>query len=765
MKKTLALRIVLFVFLLAFFSFPAKAKDGILQWPAFETTKAITVVEQKNPSDQPLRYSYVPASTEVYAIKIPENSAISCSIHTAVDDVYVSTENECMVNSYRYYIYKLTAGKEYLISFSGKYTGEVSIVKWDDKLLLPEYPYFKLDEKKSISVNPGENLNFLFSPTVSGIYCLGHNTNDIWVDMTPTYKEVDKLGHEPKQEGDWHLELPTEQRGVLYYLEKGNTYFISIGAKGFSTVKDTFWLQQGKAPYGTWNTKETKTFSKNSDMKEKYYLTVAESGRYMVVKRGGTEFEITDKNDEKVLFSEFYTADVSGYIFDLTAGEEYVVDFWRLPENSCEMRFEKVGPVKSAKIYINSINKRDCLLCLDVDPVCGGYSECVEWKVSDPSVFSIEEKYNHSLRLNILKQGKATVTAKIGNVSTSIELTTNTDAPILREGETLEAYGFYGSFNDVAHIMPSKTGKYQFTVTPKITHPYQYTETGLSIGYDVNYDPIYEKNDISGKHVFTVNLKAGVNYYLTSIGTRYSVVYNYVGGGASQNVSSVTSRPQDSSKPSSTVSESSSSRPNSNAVPATKLYFSSVGVNGSCQIGTTSLQQAASTGSSICVNFPENVAVEFDSDVASSLSSNSAGKDAVIHSVRQNVSDLNENQQQALKGKDVAFVMELKVTVDGDEIHQLGGRAQITIPNPDKSKNWNVLYIADDGTVDIMETICDDNITFSTNHFSHFALVSDNAQSKESSNGWVLPVILIVLFIGGLVAVFIILKKKNFFKK
>ena len=70
-----------------------------------------------------------------------------------------------------------------------------------------------------------------------------------------------------------------------------------------------------------------------------------------------------------------------------------------------------------------------------------------------------------------------------------------------------------------------------------------------------------------------------------------------------------------------------------------------------------------------------------------------------------------------------------------------------------------------------MDITCDENITFSTEHFSHYALVwrekQDSLQNGGGSNGWIAIPIVLILLAGGGTAAYFVLKKKGLipFKK
>ncbi len=769
MKRKLSLCLALFMFILSFSNFSVAAATNIPLWESSVTTKTVTVTQGDGPNDEWTSYRYIPTETKEYAIKLPyvNNNYISISVRT-IDDIYVDRDH-WMGESYEYYILNLTAGQEYVVSFYGvNYTGEISIVKWDTKYLLPDHPFIQEDEKKAVNVTIDDYAYFLFTAKATDTYCFGHNTDDISVDLSPTYKTTTQQGHHPEELGNWHTDIPTTQRGTLYRLEKGNTYLISIRARGFNqTVTDTVWIRQGEAPTDTWSANILNSVTLKLNQEATYHLTPSESGKYMVLGDGRFIFDVFDKKGNSALHSEFTAPDhVSGYIFNLTGGQKYTVSvrLYRGLENgetsaTGKFRFEKVGAVKSVSLYIVTLTDNSCTIGIDSDPVCAGYLDGVKWSISNTADFEITNSYNGGIELQAKKKGKkTTVTAKIGSITTSIEVDTTAKPPVLEEGKTFTVNGTVGRSGTAAVFTPAKSGKYEFTITPKRIHPDQKVNMSFIIGYDLDQDPTYYKSNITGKYTFTVNLKAGRKYYISKYETRYSVVYKYVGAASSSG---------DTSSKDNNASTSPGINDNT-PIPAVKIMpFTVTGSENVFLIDNDSLQQAVTTGSAIQVDFPEDVSIQLDNAVITSLCGVANGEGASLHSIHEELSDLNDEQQKALKDKDLALLLDLKLTVGDNEIHQLGGNALVTIPNPDKDKNWNVLYIAEDGAIETMDITCDDTITFATNHFSHYALVSDieKTTTDKAQNKWILPVIICLVLIGGGTGAFFFLKKKNFFKK
>jgi len=495
-----------------------------------------------------------------------------------------------------------------------------------------------------------------------------------------------------------------------------------------------------------------------------------------------------------MLGTEFMTSDgVEGYVYDLEAGRQYTVMLqeWGSFTDSITgtFRFEKVGAVKSASIYVANFHSESYFLGIDFDPICGGL-EGVTWSVSDPSVFSIVSQHNTGIELRILKQGKATITAKVGNVTTSIELTAPGKLPVLTEGKTLNlTIG-----GTAAEFTPSKTGKYQFTVSPNRAMMF-------SVFYDIEQDPIYFKEDFSEKLTFTLNLNAGHTYELVQLFGRSAVSVKYMGGSSSQgsttapttpptqpatlspaapsqavteptqNTQPVSTNATAPSAPSETVPEDDTSgklitledvsAATQNATVQV-IRFSTNELDEGFLLSADALQLAADKDCSIAFDFPGNISVELDNAVLKSLSGATDGKEISFHTTQQLYTALNEQQQKALEGKSLICLLDIELSAGDSSIHQLGGTAQISFSNIDTSKNWSVLYLAEDGSVEVMDITSDSSISFCTDHFSHYALILNNDRTDAPSNGWILPaVIAFVVIAGGGTAAFLIIRKKK----
>ena len=807
MKIKSAIYTLLILLLVTFLGTSVSADDEILTWSADETTKSITVVE-----GAPVTYCFIPNETGEYALKRQNWKPLGYEL-SANNGEHPEFQNWMDDNNNSYDIFQLTAGTEYTIMFffngpdpayDGTYTEEISLAPWNNKVIIPDHPYIQDNDKITVTLAADECEYYLYSPSESGTYCVGRNTSNVRVNLSPVLQAPNQIPHDPEYLDSWNTD---NQQGSLFHLESGNLYLVCIQAFGIphdSTVAaDTVWIRPGEAPkneYPTWDINDTKTVSLQKEEIVKYYLTPSKSGKYMVRTTEGIRFEVIgDAGD--MLGTEFITSDgTEGIVFDLTAGKQYVlmIQEWGSFEDSITgtFRFEKVGAVKSASIYVANFTNEFYILGIDIDPICGGL-EGVTWSVSDPSVFSIVYQSDNGVELNILKKGKATVTAKVGKVSTSIELTSDPKLPVLTEGNTLDLT-IGGS---AAAFTPAKSGKYQFKVIPNRSMLF-------SVFYNIEQDPIYFKEEFSDNLVFTLNLDAGHTYELVQLFGRSSVSVKYAGGSSSQDgTTAPTTAPTQPStvaptSPAQTPTESTQApteptqstgpistdataptiptetQPDNDSVgtpimrdditEAIKnttgqvITFSSAEISKGFRLSADALQLAADENCSIAFEFPGNIAVQLDNSVLKFLGVSAEGDDVSIQATQLLYSALNENQQKALDGKSIICLLDIELMVGNNSIHQLGGTAQISFSNIDTNKDWSVLYLADDGIVEVMDVALDGNISFSTDHFSYYALILNQQQTGTLDNGWILPVVIALIVIaGGGTAAFIVIKKER----
>ena len=795
MKKILSY-IALFVFLLSVFNFPTAADSKIPVWSSSQEAKSVTLVHNGGQ----VIYRYTPTKTGEYAVKVPEDVPISLWVDVKNGDKVIKEFEYYSDAIHEYHIFKLGAGTEYTVIFElaptapggmGKpgasYTCDISIIKWNNELANPNLPYVTEGKANSVRVAPEANgyTEFLFVPYTSKTYRFAVSNKIQKVEVTIAKKTITgDGGPNPTLIDTWES---GSLHGSQYSLDAGRIYNVRLYYSGSTPATDTLYIYDNNSPskvYEELKVGTIKTIKAKEGGEIYYYITPNETGKHMVYANSET-IEVFNQDGYSMLLSEFSARDyASGYIFELAAGERYLVRYSGNNSISHRFKFEKVGEVKSASIFPtdHSNSDKSCFLGIDVNPICGGYyKEGVKWSVSDPSVAVIKESGNSGAEIKFLKNGKVTVTAKVGKVTASYELKTNTEPPVLKEGKTTDVWCGFRNCGIVADIKPTKSGKYQFTVIPKKLHENHQPHIAFTVGYHMDYDSLHGVYDTSEKQVFTVKLKAGNNYYVAgSHMGRYSVLYEYVGPASFTDDEHVVNDNDDeggynadydddegdsSSKEDSGDKDDSPSsdidKPNEDdgyvqVIPFTPTKTKKV------IIGAPALREAAESGSKISMTFPDDdIVIELDNSIVSSLSDSAANDGVSVSAEVLKPSSLNEKQQKALEGKEPQQILDLTMTLDGEQIHSLGGTAQVSVPNPDKNKEWEVLYLAEDGTAEKMEVTCGDSITFYTEHFSQYALVSSGAKVQPQNVGWIILVVLAVVLLAGGSVLFLVLKKKK----
>ncbi len=179
-------------------------------------------------------------------------------------------------------------------------------------------------------------------------------------------------------------------------------------------------------------------------------------------------------------------------------------------------------------------------------------------------------------------------------------------------------------------------------------------------------------------------------------------------------------------------------------------------------ISGTALEAAANHGQALALKLDDAISLRLDTGVLQSLAQQAGGSDIVLQAQRSSLKDLNSAQQAALSNLPVRTVFHVDLTCGDTPIHQLNGKALITIPIPAGTSNeWLVYYVDESGAMEQMpiESMEKDYLTIVTDHFSAFVLVGiepvpDNAPSL------VIPLIIAAVLIAGVV-IFLILKKKK----
>ena len=156
--------------------------------------------------------------------------------------------------------------------------------------------------------------------------------------------------------------------------------------------------------------------------------------------------------------------------------------------------------------------------------------------------------------------------------------------------------------------------------------------------------------------------------------------------------------------------------------------------------------------------------VHVDSTALTAILSQGGEVDVTLQ-VKQVTADmLKEPQKEALASQRVVYVLSAQVLCGSNNIHDFGG-GQVTLQvpfTPESGKGYQVIHVADDGTVTATPSAYDDGLLqFSTGHFSEYAIVEDptappmQTPDKETDSlfwlivvaGVVILIIVVVLFV------------------
>ena len=814
MKK--AISILLFAVILFSLLSPIQAlADSIPEWDTGSNVNTIDV-----PYDGVFRYIYRAQKNETVEFKVSYNSGVHLTASN-LDGEPVSVirmfNNETIS-----FIVTFQANIEYILNFMCIVHGNQSVITapWDSyqsRTVTPGNTY-------SVTIDPDRSYSYLVSVPTSGVYTL--IANGTYFDYSITaYPEMSKDPESnPLHLGYWY---ENDKFRTSYYLQAGKLYNLEIFSYGHTEQKtDSFTIQAGcpTGQYGVIAEGSTDITVDPAKYNNHTYVFVPENtGRYCFSLKNG--FDVIVNNEARDLVGNDFITAASDYgrIYELQKGQPYTVT---LNNHSSKpvtdtLTIKHYTSVESIQLKIRRSSSSYYEIAVITDPV-GAIADGVTWSVSDPSVFSLNA-YGDVVSLNCEKEGKAVVTAKVGSKTASLEIT-SPPVPVtlqLNKEERITIQDYPAG----ANFTPTESGTYEFRVVPDIYPGYDNLRVILSSGDSECWHDLY----INQTQTIRAELTAGNKYELSLSNGCASVTVNKLSsnspsttptestgstqpttqttqpsqGGSStqpgQNTTPPTSPSQNPTEPiqgtdSGNTEETSPIEPtednskpeNTITKPITKndvtqaienasgnvITFSTEEIdNRTFQISAEALQMVVEKDCTLSLKFPTDVNVQLGQDVLKSICGGVCGEDIQISVTPKSFSDLNEKQQIAMKGWDLCWLLDMELTVDGESIHHLGGKAQITFPNDDMNEDWTVLYLAEDGSVEVMDITCDENITFTTEHFSHYALVYQEkeapAQNDTSSNGWIaIPIVIVVLASAG-TAVFFILKKKGLipFKK
>jgi hypothetical protein len=160
---------------------------------------------------------------------------------------------------------------------------------------------------------------------------------------------------------------------------------------------------------------------------------------------------------------------------------------------------------------------------------------------------------------------------------------------------------------------------------------------------------------------------------------------------------------------------------------------------------------------------------EFDTTALRAIISQAQGNDIYLDVKQIETTELSDTQLSAVQDKVVLFSFSASIMSGDVNISQFyDGRASIKIPfEPEEGVDiteYAVVYIPTEGDLEVLESAYEDGcITFSTSHFSEYAIVRDASLTADTAAGagYRLLILLLILLAALSLAGIIWIKKKE----
>ena len=670
---------------------------------------------------------------------------------------------------------------------------------------------------RTFKMKAGDEKLFIYTPSETGAHTIERQYSVLRVNIEPA---TDKDGY-PEMIDVSGKASPNDE---CYRLTAGVPYRVRIYMHAFDTdwpdgFEDTIAIRPGMPVL---ETDLVTPFPDSGELKItvkpgeefKYKFTPAESGRY-VLYGGNTVIDVRlrhgpdslDMPDNQLMIANPFGV-MHGYMADMTAGETYIITFsmWEgSPDKegfTDTYHLEKVGAMTSAELrsaYDHTTT--------DLYGYVGGHMQLfpytkplyfeaftTAWTVGDPSVARfITEDSKQTRELELLKAGTVTVTATVNGQAVSKTITVK-DRPKLELNKTTKIT-FGGSLGVECTFTPAESGSYRFYMTGG---------GGTTILKSTGYATYWENTGS-----LTAPLTAGKTYILEGAFGPGDYTIQVLRSGANDPTDPAPpsgDEPTDPTEPTETPSatEPSETTPSQTTGTIGKQPSHKVPVhkeNGKAQVKyedvahllnpdsaqtltvavedadittvalpTQLLTEAAQSDKTVQVILP-HATVTLDAAVLATAAEAAQGDTVELTAEPYRVTDLTAKQQNTLQNKNVAAVIRLSLN-GGEEIHDLGGMAAVTVPfTPEKGKkaeNYTVYYLSPDGKLEKMKTtVGDGELTFLTRHFSDYTVMYEATRSASGKKSpadikvlfVVLPLIALLLLIGAGVAIYFITKK------
>ena len=152
----------------------------------------------------------------------------------------------------------------------------------------------------------------------------------------------------------------------------------------------------------------------------------------------------------------------------------------------------------------------------------------------------------------------------------------------------------------------------------------------------------------------------------------------------------------------------------------------------SVTVSTQTLQALAQQANTLQIPTQQGT-VFLDPAVLAAIVSQANGENVKVELLKLDPAQLNEQQQTALRRHEAVHIISASVLCGDHYIHDFGGgSATVRIPfAAEPGSEYEVIYIADDGTVEsVPSSYADGIMEFTTGHFSEYAIVR-----TDGSNG------------------------------
>lgn len=176
----------------------------------------------------------------------------------------------------------------------------------------------------------------------------------------------------------------------------------------------------------------------------------------------------------------------------------------------------------------------------------------------------------------------------------------------------------------------------------------------------------------------------------------------------------------------------------------------------SVTVSTQTLQALAQQANTLQIPTQQGT-VFLDPAVLAAIVSQANGENVKVELLKLDPAQLNEQQQTALRRHEAVHIISASVLCGDHYIHDFGGgSATVRIPfAAEPGSEYEVIYIADDGTVEsVPSSYADGIMEFTTGHFSEYAIVRTDG---SNGSGW-----LVLLLIPVLAAAAFLLRKTIF---